>query len=471
MKSERRATSNCKLGFKCSYIANALGSRANCLRYHSGTYKVYIQSTGYLVWLVTLLLLAAAQVATLGERYWIKLWGEAYNYSLQMHVAPDSWHFNHMAMEFRHHDGAHRLQSQHLFSSAGAATVNATIAQAALRFNLPSAHSNPGFYLSGLLFINIASFCVSLLSTINGYYGSYNAAIKIHNAMLDSVLGATVRFFDQTPSGRLINRFSRDVETIDGSLSSTLRMVLANVAILVGAISFTIVLLPGFILPAVFITYGFYALTVRYLNTSRSLRRIEATQRSPIFSGFSEALDGITVIRAFGVERQFIAKLFKEVDAAQASFYQLWMSNRWLLYRFDAIGAAAVFATTCLALGGAISPGSAGVAILSTQSLISAVYWVSRNWGQLEQDMNSLERASDYLQLEQEPARIIDGKRPPAAWPSQTKGQPFLRVENFSLAYSPELPNVLHDLNIEIRPQEKIAVVGRTGSGKSTFAM
>ena len=105
-----------------------------------------------------------------------------------------------------------------------------------------------------------------------------------------------------------LRRSHRDVETIDNSLSSTLKTVLGNAAMLVGAIVMVASILPGFLLPASVIGYAFYMLTIRYLATSRSLRRIEATKRSPIFSGFNEVLDGLTIVRAFGAERMLMDK-------------------------------------------------------------------------------------------------------------------------------------------------------------------
>jgi ABC-type multidrug transport system fused ATPase/permease subunit len=289
--------------------------------------------------------------------------------------------------------------------------------------------------------------------------------------MLQNVMGSTIRFFDTTPAGRIINRFSRDIETIDGSLTSSLRTVLQQVATLIGSLALVASIVPAFLLPAAFISYGYYRLSVVYLSCTRDLRRIEATKRSPIFGGFAELLDGITVVRAYGVEGQFRSTLFKQVDGAQGAFYHMWMANRWLLVRMDSLGAASVFFTSILALAGAVPAGLAGVAILSAQTFVEGCYWISRFWGGLEQDFNSVERAKTYLELPQEPPSTIEGHRPPAYWPSSTTTNSFLSCEKVSIKYAPDLPNVINKVSFEIKAREKIGLLGRTGSGKSTMAM
>lgn len=143
---------------------------------------------------------------------------------------------------------------------------------------------------------------------------------------------------------------------------------------------------------------------------------------------------------------------------------------QWLLLRFDALGAMSNFATTVFCLSGAITAGSAGVAIVSAQGFTMGAYWISRFYGQLQQDFNSVERVAQYLELPQEPPAVIESKRPPAYWPS-TSGESFLRVEDLTVKYADDLPAVLKNLSFTVKPKEKIGVVGRTGSGKSTLAM
>jgi len=141
-----------------------------------------------------------------------------------------------------------------------------------------------------------------------------------------------------------------------------------------------------------------------------------------------------------------------------------------LLVRFDILGAFGVFLTSLFALSGAVPAGSAGMAILSAQSFVTGCYWVSRFWGQLEMDFNSVERVEEYLQVPQEPPSTIKGHRPPAYWPSSDERSDFLSVRELEIKYAPELPTVFKG-SFDVRSGEKIGLIGRTGSGKSTLAM
>ncbi|OWZ59696.1 ATP-binding cassette transporter [Cryptococcus neoformans c45] len=436
------------------------------------TYKLYIVAATYTTWAWTVLVLILSQLCTVAERYWLKIWGEAYS---KQRVTTLFTMFKPAIHDFTNHyfdNDLHQHVLQHNVAEnvtfAASEAVSVDISGITSRF--PSAETDPTFYLAVYTAIVLGAAVLGVASSGIGAWSSYKAAVTIHDRLLDRIMRATVRFFSVTPLGRIINRFSRDVEVIDSSLNGALRTVLIYVASLIAAIGVVAFIVPWFLVPAAVISYLYYQYSVLYLRVGRSLRRLEATLRSPIFSGFAELLDGVISVRAFSAEARFMEQLCKQVDQTNQAFYYYWMMNRWLLLRFDFLGAISVALTTLLALSGAVPAGSAGMAIVSAQSFVSACYWVSRFWGQLEMDFNSVERVQEYLSVPQEPPAVIASNRPPAYWPANTGASDFLSVRDVEIKYAPDLPTVFKG-SFDVKAGEKIGLIGRTGSGKSTLGM
>ncbi|KAG9082444.1 hypothetical protein FRC06_005068 [Ceratobasidium sp. 370] len=262
---------------------------------------------------------------------------------------------------------------------------------------------------------------------------------------------------------------SKDVDTIDGGLQDFMIQVIMQIIALTVAVGTIVYAVPFFIIPAVVIAYIHLWFARGYVNASRDLRRIESNTRSPIISSFGELVVGIVTVRAFGSEKSFLNNMYKRLDRTQAATHYYWMCNRWLLFRFDSLGAFSVLIATAGSLLGGANAGFAGIVIVQAQQYVRGLYWGLRFWTELEQSLNSVERVQEYLDLPPEPPAVIESNRPPAAWPSATKGT--LVVEDLVLKYAPELEPVLNGVSFETKPSEKIGIVGRTGSGKSTLAM
>lgn len=144
-------------------------------------------------------------------------------------------------------------------------------------------------------------------------------------------------------------------------------------------------------------------------------------------------------------------------------WYNFWQMNRWLSLNFDVLGALIILITTLLSLSSWVEAGTAGLCITSAMSFSSSMYWACRNWTVLELDLNCVERLVEYLDLPQEPPAIIESNRPPAYWPSSNTKDALISVENLTIKYAPELPEILHNISFELKAKERIGLLGRTG--------
>ncbi|OAV90001.1 hypothetical protein PTTG_07447 [Puccinia triticina 1-1 BBBD Race 1] len=292
------------------------------------------------------------------------------------------------------------------------------------------------------------------------------AGRKIYERLIGTLLNAQVRFFDTVPMGRILNRLSTDVRTVDQDLSNVLihlaEDVLGTIAILIVVVG---VLPTGFLVFAVGTSLIYVAIGYLYLASTRELKRFESTSRSPVISLCTECLGGVTSIRAYGDIGRYTQQMFQLIDAYNRPFFMLWMCNRWLSCRIDTAVALFTFLVVIYIIQSDMPAALSGFALSYVITLNKKTLWIVRWWGVNEINFNSMERIHEYLRVEQEPK---NGIQPPAAWPSK---QGTVEVEGLTARYAPHLPPVLKSVSFSIKAGEKIGICGRTGSGKSTLAL
>ncbi|KDQ16443.1 hypothetical protein BOTBODRAFT_186497 [Botryobasidium botryosum FD-172 SS1] len=421
-------------------------------------YKTYLEASSWWTWGTILPIIVAFQLCNIAEKIWLGIWGNAYDKTSSLAAV--------MAALAQQPplDG-------HLSHNAAFAPMPSTYRDTMDANSLPSANAHPMFYVGVFAAIGLGAALLSTINLVIQYAGAYRASKRLFSRLLATVIHAPMRWFDTTPTGRILNRFSKDVETVDSSLSSSIRTTSQWIASFTAAILTVAFFLPPFLAPAMIIGYFYYKLSLGYVKTGRDLRRIESNTRSPIFSAFGELLEGIVTIRAFSAERLFFDEMHTKVDVTTRMWYSFWMLNRYLLLHFDALGAVSIFITTLFALSGSLSSEMAGVAITSAMTFTTSVYWTCRQITQLEMDLNSVERVVEYLDLPQEPPAIIESHRPPAYWPSSADSNSLVVVEDLEIRYAPDLDPVLHGISFTLKARERVGLLGRTGSGKSTLAM
>lgn len=293
------------------------------------------------------------------------------------------------------------------------------------------------------------------------------AANRIFKRVLKTILHAKLRFFDKTPQGRIMNRFSKDMEAVDQELTPFAEVVFICVVLCLLTLILITVITPAFLIFAFAVLALYYFIGVLYITLSRELKRFESITKSPIHQHFSESLLGVATIRAYGVESRFMKQNLKAIDDNNRPFFYLWVDNRWLSFRTDAAGALIMFFSGMLVLAsvGKIDAGLAGLSLSYAISFSESALWIVRLASNLEMNMNSAERLQEFIDVEQEAPYEIPETEPSPDWP--LKGA--IEVENVSLRYAPELPRVIKDISFSIEPNNKVGIVGRTGAGKSTI--
>ncbi|XP_019398025.1 PREDICTED: voltage-dependent T-type calcium channel subunit alpha-1G [Crocodylus porosus] len=308
-----------------------------------------------------------------------------------------------------------------------------------------------------------------LISSFTLAMGGISAAQKLHAALLENKFHTPQSFFDTTPTGRIINRFSKDIYVIDEVLPPTILMFLQTfftslqtmIVIVTSTPLFAVVIIPLAIL--------YFFVQRFYVATSRQLKRLESVSRSPIYSHFSETVSGTSVIRAYGREKSFINISDIKVDENQKSYYPGIVSNRWLGIRVEFVGSCVVFFAALFAVLGknSLNAGLVGLSVSYALQVTVALNWMVRMASDLESNIVAVERVKEYSETETEAPWIIEDRRPPEDWPA--KGE--VEFVNYSVRYRKGLDLVLTDLNLRVNGGEKIGIVGRTGAGKSSMTL
>ncbi|KAI5959813.1 YCF1 [Candida pseudojiufengensis] len=317
-----------------------------------------------------------------------------------------------------------------------------------------------GYSLSSL----IQNITLWILCTIQG-------SKKLHNSMAVSVIRAPMSFFETTPIGRILNRFSNDIYKIDEVIGRVFNMFFSNlikVTLTIVVICFSTWQFIFLILPLGFL-YIYYQ--QYYLRTSRELRRLDSVSRSPIFANFQESLVGISTIRAYGKEDRFKFLNQSRVDENMKAYHPAINANRWLAVRLEFLGSIIILGSAGLSIltlsNGHLTAGLVGLSVSYALQITQSLNWIVRMTVEVETNIVAVERCLEYSNLKSEAPEIIPNHRPPTSWPQQGE----IKFQNYSTKYRPELDLVLKDINIDIKPKQKIGIVGRTGAGKSSITL
>ncbi|CAL1702786.1 unnamed protein product [Somion occarium] len=319
------------------------------------------------------------------------------------------------------------------------------------------------------LYTGVYFFTILLMAmaSIVWFFGSLRASRRIHELLVKSVLGSSLRWLDRTPVSRIITRCTQDIQQIDSGLPSAINVLIDYTVSIV--LKFTAVLLisPIFIIPGLILIIAGVSIGNVYMKAQLPIKREISNAKAPVLGHFGSAVSGLVSIRAYGAQDAFRQESYRRIDQytrARRPFSDL---TRWINVRMNLL--ASLFASSLaayLTYGTSITPSKTGFSLNMAVGFSSMILWWVRSLNVVETKGNSLERIQQYLEIEHEPESTEEGV-PPAYWPASGD----LRVENLSARYSPDGPKVLHEISFHIIPGERVGIVGRTGSGKSSLTL
>uniref|UniRef100_A0A3Q3L1J3 ATP-binding cassette, sub-family C (CFTR/MRP), member 2 n=1 Tax=Mastacembelus armatus TaxID=205130 RepID=A0A3Q3L1J3_9TELE len=314
--------------------------------------------------------------------------------------------------------------------------------------------------------LGVAQGLFVFLGTLLMANASVNASCILHSRLLNNILRVPMVFFDTTPIGRVVNRFAKDIFTVDEAIPLSFRSWLLCLLGVLGTLFVICLATPFFTLVILPLALIYYFVQRFYVATSRQLRRLDSVSRSPIYSHFGETVSGLSVIRAYGHQERFLKHNEITIDENLKSVYPWIVSNRWLAIRLEFLGNLVVFFSALFAVISreTLDSGLVGLSISYALNVTQTLNWLVRMTSELETNIVAVERVSEYSELENE-AKWVTDNQPPEKWPEAGS----LQFENYKVRYRPELDLVLHGITCEIDSTEKIGIVGRTGAGKSSL--
>lgn len=422
-------------------------------RAHGGVvmsvYWKYIEAGNLWYWAILVVLFSVFRVSRLAHYYFLKVWGESYE-------TKSSLQYYFMASN-----------EPHNFRATAWSSFNTTTSGSwwDIELSLPPPDTDARPWLFWFFIIALMQFISFVLSDLTIVLLIYTAGKHLFQQVMLKVANATFRFYDVTPVGRLMNRLTSDIGTIDGQIVTQIRDVAWYFMFWASSLFVIASTTPVFLVIAVLMTVLFMFIFIRFLPASQSLRRLEMVSLSPLMSNFGALLEGLTTVRAFRAQPHFQNRIIVTTDAFQKMDHFFWSLQAWLMFRFDVLSALSTFILTLSALMTGLGAGTVGFVLGTAANFVACTHNLCRKYGELQMQFVSVERVIELMDLEEEPRGDLE---PPAAWPGFDDDITFNDV---TVRYAKGLDPSLRNISFRIPAGATVAVTGRTGSGKSTLAL
>uniref|UniRef100_A0A8D0BKR7 ABC-type glutathione-S-conjugate transporter n=1 Tax=Salvator merianae TaxID=96440 RepID=A0A8D0BKR7_SALMN len=327
---------------------------------------------------------------------------------------------------------------------------------------------NTRLRLGVFFFLGLAQAAGKFGSVAAVFLAGVVASRKLFRQFLWDVVRSPMAFFDVTPSGNLLNRFSKETDSIDCIIPDKLKSLLGFLFNLLEICTVITMATPLAVVAIIPLTALYAVFQNFFVITSCQLKRLEAASRSPIYSHISETFQGTDVIRAYKDQQRFMAQNDFKVDRNQRASFPAVVADRWLATNTEFLGNSLVLCAALLAVAnkGHLSPGTVGFSVSWALQITGVLNWMIRSLAELDNTIVSVERMEDYSKTPKEAPWSLSSHFLHENWPSEGA----IVFRRYSLRYRPDLELALKSINIKINGREKIGIAGRTGAGKSSLA-
>ncbi|XP_060936365.1 ATP-binding cassette sub-family C member 9 [Limanda limanda] len=330
----------------------------------------------------------------------------------------------------------------------------------------PEAESDSYLLVFSILCASGITLC--LITSLTVEFLGVSAATNLHHNLLNKIIHAPIRFFDITPLGQILNRFSADTNIIDQHIPPTLESLTRSTLLCLSAIGVISFITPVFLIALVPLGIAFYFIQKYFRVASKDLQDLDDSTQLPLLCHFSETAEGLTTIRAFRHEARFKQRMLELTDTNNTAYLFLSAANRWLEVRTDYLGAVIVLAAAGASIWSSSCGGMLGLGLTYALTVTNYLNWVVRNLADLEVQMSAVKKVNSFLSIESENYEgTMDASQVPEDWPHNGE----IKIEDLSVRYDPMLKPVLKHVNAYIEPGQKVGICGRTGSGKSSLSL
>ncbi|XP_016390374.1 ATP-binding cassette sub-family C member 9-like isoform X3 [Sinocyclocheilus rhinocerous] len=313
-----------------------------------------------------------------------------------------------------------------------------------------------------------AAIALCLITSLTVEFLGVAAATNLHHNLLNKIIHAPIRFFDVTPLGQILNRFSADTNIIDQHIPPTLESLTRSTLLCLSAIGVIAFVTPAFLIALVPLAVAFYFIQKYFRVASKDLQDLDDSTQLPLLCHFSETAEGLTTIRAFRHEARFKQRMLELTDTNNTAYLFLSAANRWLEVRTDYLGAVIVLTAAVAAIWSTSQSGLVGLGLTYALTVTNYLNWVVRNLADLEVQMAAVKKVNSFLSTESENYEgSMDVSQVPEDWPQHGE----IKIHDLCVRYDTMLKPVLKHVNAHINPGQKVGICGRTGSGKSSLSL